>query len=40
MERGYKKVVVENAVIKETGLNHNTSNVSIASTAVDSIHAA
>jgi len=40
MERGYKKVVVENAVIKETGLNHNTSNASIPSTVIDSIHAA
>ena len=40
MERGYKKVVVENAVIKEAGSNHNTSNVSIDSTAGDPIHAA
>jgi diguanylate cyclase (GGDEF)-like protein len=40
MERGYKKVVVENAITKETGLNHNTLNVSIAPSAVDSIHAA
>jgi diguanylate cyclase (GGDEF)-like protein len=40
MERGYKKVVVESAITKETGLNHNTSNLSIASTQVDSILAA
>ena len=40
MERGYKKVVVENAVIKEAGSNHHTSNLSIDSTAVDPIHAA
>jgi len=40
MERGYKKVVADNAIIKETGLNRNTSNISIASTADDSIQAA
>ena len=40
MERGYKKVVADNAIIKETGLNRNTSNVSIASTTDDSIQAA
>ena len=40
MERGCKKEVVENAIVKETGLNRNTSNVSITSTAVDAIHTA
>jgi diguanylate cyclase (GGDEF)-like protein len=40
MDRGYKKVVVDNAIIQEAGLNHNTSNVSITSIADDSIQAA
>jgi len=40
MERDYKKVVVENVVAKEAGLNQNTLNVFTGSAANDSIQAA
>ena len=40
LDKSHKKVVIDNSIFKDIGLNHIPSNVSLASDADDSIHAA